>query len=152
MHKGNFLVKFVITSLITSGHAEEHEVWILDQSPEPCSKPSGGRSINDAMVSRYAEVNSLRGCPFVAFLCSRIVHILSVLVSLANRHNRHLRPQNHRHRVRSTNVSNARNTERSISVIIRDQSACLHSISKIYHGFVDLKNALFLNVLDVWNY
>ena len=103
------------------------------------------------MVRADAKVDSICLLDSETIRLRIVIDQLGDSVRLSDRNDGGLRTKNGRYKVPSTDVTDAGNTEGSIVKVCLGKTAVRGLIRQIFQITIDLKNALGLDGLDVWN-
>ena len=103
------------------------------------------------MVRTDAKVDSIRLLDSETIRLRIVVDQFGDSVRLSDRNDGSLWTKDGRYKVPSTDVTNAGNTESSIVKVCLGKAAVRGLIRQVLKITVDLKNALGLDGLDVWN-
>ena len=103
------------------------------------------------MVRTDAKVDSIRLLDSETIRLRIVIDQLGDSVRLSDRNDGSLWTKDGRYKVPSTDVTNAGNTEGSIVKVCLGKTAARGLIRQVLKITVDLKNALGLDGLDVWN-
>ena len=103
------------------------------------------------MVRADAKVDSVCLLDSEAIRLRIVIDQLGDSVRLSDRNDGGLWTKNGRYKVPSTDVTDAGNTEGSIVEVCLGKTAVRSLIRQIFQVTIDLKNALGLDGLDVWN-
>ena len=103
------------------------------------------------MVRTDAKVDSICLLDSETIRLRIVIDQLGDSVRLSDRNDGGLRTKNGRYKVPSTDVTDAGNTEGSIVKVCLGKAAVRGLIRQIFQITIDLKNALGLDGLDVWN-